>query len=239
MPSSGLFLRPPRAQLARSHVSMAHPLNVIRITCSWQPRAYLAFRASPSRSLTARARVSLAPLYRMLKSVSLPPVLLVVSMEVAPMHLHLPPNNAAPNNAPTGPPNSPPTNFHHPHPRPHRLHPHLHPHRLHPHPPPNKPQLLLLAQSPSLSRTVETPKHKTPNSHLSTLTPCTDGEQACVGGAFGQCVGSQFQVTQCSGGTQCFALPLVNKAGTSVTCTTEADASARIAATGATGGIQG
>lgn len=74
---------------------------------------------------------------------------------------------------------------------------------------------------------------------LTADSPCNDGEQACVEGGFAQCVGGAFQITQCSGGTQCFALPLVNKAGTSLTCDTEADAAARIAATGATGGIRG
>lgn len=75
------------------------------------------------------------------------------------------------------------------------------------------------------------------NAQFASLTadsPCTDGEQACVNGGFAQCVGGKFAITQCSGGTQCFALPLVNKAGTSVTCSTQADADARIAATGAT-----
>ncbi|KAJ3860206.1 hypothetical protein EV359DRAFT_49579 [Lentinula novae-zelandiae] len=76
------------------------------------------------------------------------------------------------------------------------------------------------------------------NSQFASLTAtssCTDGQQACVGGGFAQCVGGTFQITQCAGGTQCFALPLVNKPGTSVTCTSQADATARIAATGATG----
>ncbi|KAF5357542.1 hypothetical protein D9757_009297 [Collybiopsis confluens] len=68
---------------------------------------------------------------------------------------------------------------------------------------------------------------------LTASSPCTDGEQACVNGGFAQCVGGSFQITQCSGGTQCFALPLVNSAGTSITCTTAADKDARIAATGA------
>ena len=80
------------------------------------------------------------------------------------------------------------------------------------------------------------------NAQFATLTAdsaCQDGTQACVGGQFAQCVGGKFAVTGCSGGTQCFALPLVNKAGTSVTCDTEADAVARIAATGATGGLTG
>lgn len=67
----------------------------------------------------------------------------------------------------------------------------------------------------------------------------TDGDQACIDGGFAQCVGGKFAVTQCAGGTKCIALPLVNKPGTSITCTTEADATARIEATGATGGISG
>ncbi|CUA75694.1 proline-rich protein [Rhizoctonia solani] len=74
---------------------------------------------------------------------------------------------------------------------------------------------------------------------LTESSSCNDGEQACVGDGFAQCVGGKFQVTACSGGLQCFALPLVNKAGTSIACDTEADAAARIAATGATGGVRG
>ncbi|KAK0204287.1 hypothetical protein DFS33DRAFT_1434377 [Desarmillaria ectypa] len=68
---------------------------------------------------------------------------------------------------------------------------------------------------------------------LTTSSPCTDGDEACVNGGFAQCVGGQFVITQCAGGTQCFALPLVNKPGTSIACTTQADADSRIAATGA------
>ncbi|KAG7439179.1 uncharacterized protein BT62DRAFT_924873 [Guyanagaster necrorhizus] len=74
------------------------------------------------------------------------------------------------------------------------------------------------------------------NAQFATLTPsspCTTGDEACVDDGFAQCVGSQFTITQCAGGTQCFALPLVNKAGTSIACTTQADANSRIAATGA------
>ncbi|KAI5118735.1 hypothetical protein M0805_000064 [Coniferiporia weirii] len=80
------------------------------------------------------------------------------------------------------------------------------------------------------------------NAQAATLTassPCTDGETVCVGTQVGQCVGGKLVLTSCSGGTQCFVLPLVNKAGTSEACTTEGDAAARIAATGATGGITG
>jgi len=80
------------------------------------------------------------------------------------------------------------------------------------------------------------------NAKFATLNPnssCQDGDQACIDGGFAQCVGGKFAITQCSGGTVCMALPLVNKPGTSITCTTEADAQARIAATGASGGISG
>lgn len=50
--------------------------------------------------------------------------------------------------------------------------------------------------------------------NISADDACTDGEQACVEGGFAQCVGGAWSIQQCSGGNQCFALPLVNKAGT-------------------------
>lgn len=65
---------------------------------------------------------------------------------------------------------------------------------------------------------------------LTADTPCTDGSSACVEGAFAQCVGGKYVLQPCSGGLTCAALPLVNKEGTSVTCTTEADRDARISA---------
>ena len=46
-------------------------------------------------------------------------------------------------------------------------------------------------------------------------------------------------MSACNTGLTCAALPLVNSPGTSIACTTEADAEARIAATGATGGMVG
>jgi hypothetical protein len=73
-------------------------------------------------------------------------------------------------------------------------------------------------------------------------SPCTAaGQDACVQGNFGQCVvaGDKFTITPCAGGLKCFALPLVNKPGTSIACTTETDALTRIADTGATGGLTG
>ncbi|KAJ8521252.1 hypothetical protein ONZ45_g2009 [Pleurotus djamor] len=74
---------------------------------------------------------------------------------------------------------------------------------------------------------------------LSLQSPCEDGDQACVNGGFAQCVGGRFVIATCSAPLQCFALPLVNKPGTSLACTTESDAEARIAASGATGGLTG
>lgn len=74
---------------------------------------------------------------------------------------------------------------------------------------------------------------------LTENSPCNDGDDACINGGFAQCVGGKFAVTGCAASTQCFALPLVNKPGTSIACTTQADATARFAATGATGGASG
>jgi hypothetical protein len=43
----------------------------------------------------------------------------------------------------------------------------------------------------------------------------------------------------CAAGTTCVALPNVNKAGTSISCDTQADAEARMTAAGVTGGLTG
>ncbi|KAJ6518746.1 hypothetical protein C8R45DRAFT_949122 [Mycena sanguinolenta] len=80
---------------------------------------------------------------------------------------------------------------------------------------------------------------QTLNAQFKTLTSnstCTDGEEACVGSSFAQCVSGSFVLTPCSGGLVCAALPLVNKPGTSVACDTPEDVQARISATGAVGG---
>ncbi|OBZ65244.1 hypothetical protein A0H81_14733 [Grifola frondosa] len=80
------------------------------------------------------------------------------------------------------------------------------------------------------------------NAKFATLTAsstCNEGDQACISGGFAQCVSGNFVVMGCAAGTTCAALPLVNKAGTSLACTTQSDALARIAATGATGGLTG
>ena len=69
--------------------------------------------------------------------------------------------------------------------------------------------------------------------------PLLAGENACVNGGFAQCVGGKFVSTGCSAPLVCAALPLVNSPGTSITCTTSAEALTRIQATGAKGGLTG
>ncbi|KAH7912983.1 hypothetical protein BJ138DRAFT_1124720 [Hygrophoropsis aurantiaca] len=74
------------------------------------------------------------------------------------------------------------------------------------------------------------------NNEFKTLTSsssCTSGD-ACVNSQFAQCVSGSYVLTPCGSSLICAALPLVNSAGTSITCTTQADVDARIAATGAT-----
>jgi len=68
---------------------------------------------------------------------------------------------------------------------------------------------------------------------LKATSKCTSGDVACIGTKFAQCDHDKFVVTPCGEGTICAALPLVLKAGTSITCTTAADRDARIASTGA------
>ncbi|CCA69862.1 hypothetical protein PIIN_03801 [Serendipita indica DSM 11827] len=71
-------------------------------------------------------------------------------------------------------------------------------------------------------------------------SPCTIGENACTSdGQFAQCPFGTFIATPCSGGTKCFALPLVFKPGTSVTCSTLEDANRRMADAGVSGGFDG
>lgn len=74
---------------------------------------------------------------------------------------------------------------------------------------------------------------------LTSSSPCTDGKNACVQGSFAQCVSGSFVLESCGAALTCAALPLVNSPGTSITCTTLSEAEARIAATGATGGLTG
>ncbi|KAI6042038.1 hypothetical protein EDC04DRAFT_1077682 [Pisolithus marmoratus] len=80
------------------------------------------------------------------------------------------------------------------------------------------------------------------NAHFASLTPsssCTSNMNACVQGSFAKCVNGSFVVQPCGATLTCAALPLVNSPGISLTCTTLAEAEARIAATGATGGLTG
>ncbi|KAI5118764.1 hypothetical protein M0805_004850 [Coniferiporia weirii] len=82
------------------------------------------------------------------------------------------------------------------------------------------------------------------NAQFATLTAnstCNTGENACIGSSFALCANGQFALMDCGAANNvtCAALPLVNKAGTSVACVTQAEALSRIAATGATGGLTG
>jgi hypothetical protein len=63
---------------------------------------------------------------------------------------------------------------------------------------------------------------------LNDNSSCTSGENACVKGKFAQCVDGKFVSQACNTGLTCNALPLVNARGTSITCTTDADAKQRI-----------
>ncbi|KAF8515986.1 hypothetical protein BU17DRAFT_19550, partial [Hysterangium stoloniferum] len=67
---------------------------------------------------------------------------------------------------------------------------------------------------------------------LTTSSSCTAGQNACVNNQFVQGVDGKFVLTRCAGGLQCAVLLLVNSPGTSVTCVDNAQAVARIAATG-------
>ncbi|KAI5123725.1 hypothetical protein M0805_000318 [Coniferiporia weirii] len=69
---------------------------------------------------------------------------------------------------------------------------------------------------------------------LTADSSCDAGENACVNQEFAQCVDGKFVLESCGSGLICAALPLVNSAGTSITCTTQSDIESRIAATGAT-----
>jgi hypothetical protein len=69
-------------------------------------------------------------------------------------------------------------------------------------------------------------------------TPCANGPaEACVKGAFAQCVGNKFALTNCAGGSSCQVLPLLNSLGTSITCSTPEDAAQRIKNAENVGGV--
>ncbi|KAF9260568.1 hypothetical protein L218DRAFT_872014, partial [Marasmius fiardii PR-910] len=75
--------------------------------------------------------------------------------------------------------------------------------------------------------------------NLKETDSCQDGTTACISGGFAQCVQSKWQVTPCSVGTECFALPLVNKEGTSLSCDTADNAATRFKDAGVDGGAAG
>ncbi|EGG12806.1 uncharacterized protein MELLADRAFT_87085 [Melampsora larici-populina 98AG31] len=70
-------------------------------------------------------------------------------------------------------------------------------------------------------------------------TSCKEGDHACLQGGFAQCVSGKYVSLGCSPPTVCFELPLLLKPGSVPTCTTPADAAARIANTGVQGGVKG
>lgn len=69
---------------------------------------------------------------------------------------------------------------------------------------------------------------------------CSDElPQACIEGAFAQCVGGKWVVTQCAVPTKCFSLPLVNSPGNNIACALPSDALSRFKDSGVTGGPTG
>jgi hypothetical protein len=59
---------------------------------------------------------------------------------------------------------------------------------------------------------------------------CKEGETVCAGDLVGLCANGRIQTQACVAGTRCRVLPLVNKPGTSVACTTDEDATRRLGA---------
>ncbi|KAF8156790.1 hypothetical protein B0H34DRAFT_658510, partial [Crassisporium funariophilum] len=80
------------------------------------------------------------------------------------------------------------------------------------------------------------------NAQFKTIKPtdsCQDGQMACVTSAFAQCVSGKWALSPCAATLSCYALPLVNKPGTSIVCDTQADTLLRFEAAGVTGGSAG
>ncbi|CAG8504168.1 5616_t:CDS:1 [Funneliformis mosseae] len=59
-------------------------------------------------------------------------------------------------------------------------------------------------------------------------SPCTSNKDACINSKIAKCDNGKFVLFPCGPTLECFALPLVNSRGTSITCDTSADASKRI-----------
>lgn len=57
---------------------------------------------------------------------------------------------------------------------------------------------------------------------------CQTGSTACVQGGFAECLDGKWIIQPCDHNLYCFALPLVNSQGVSLTCDTVEDAAARI-----------
>ncbi|KAF9456327.1 hypothetical protein BDZ94DRAFT_1135610, partial [Collybia nuda] len=74
---------------------------------------------------------------------------------------------------------------------------------------------------------------------LKATDSCKDGEMGCVNSSFAQCVSGKWVLTPCAAGNSCFALPLVNKVGTSLSCDSPTDAASRFDNAGVSGGING
>jgi len=67
---------------------------------------------------------------------------------------------------------------------------------------------------------------------------CKSGDKACISGALAECdVNGAWEVSECSAGSQCFAVPNKKKEGANSKCLTEKDALSQIDASGAKGGI--
>ncbi|KAH8102248.1 hypothetical protein BXZ70DRAFT_906212 [Cristinia sonorae] len=72
---------------------------------------------------------------------------------------------------------------------------------------------------------------------LSVNDACTSGQMACIDGGPALCQSGSWQVQKCSDSRECFAVPSIKERGTSLVCTSYANALSLIDASGAKGGI--
>lgn len=98
----------------------------------------------------------------------------------------------------------------------------------------NRAQSDLHVQNLKVAQTLNA-KFKT----LSADSSCTEGETACVGKDFAICDQGKYVQMSCGPSMQCYALPLINSVGTTVTCDTEADAGVRLGGQAGSGGSSG
>jgi len=74
--------------------------------------------------------------------------------------------------------------------------------------------------------------------NLTIKDKCKSGDKACISGALAECdVNGAWEVSECSAGSQCFAVPNKKKEGANAKCLSEQDALSQIDASGAKGGI--